>query len=138
MVGENYLKNGLEKVDTWQLGYNHSTYAKAGNFIFTSYHTGIRDENGKLLETIEEQTEQCFKELLKTLSKAGATAHDIVKMNVYLRHQESRKDKQDEFRKMDKVYEKFFTNSFPVRMGIWTSFFEERCLIQLEAIAYKE
>lgn len=130
-------KSTIEKVDTWNYGYNHSTYVRAASFIYTCYHVGMHDETGRFLNSIEEQTEQCFKNLSKTLGKAGATLDDVVKMTVYLRHQKSYKKKQNEFRRMDNIYSKFFTSGYPVRMGIWTSFFHKECYIQLEAVAYK-
>ncbi len=129
-------KKNVIKEDTWQLGYNHSTYAKAGNFIYTSYHTGIYHKESELLETIEAQTEECFENLEDTLKAAGASLNDIIKTTVYLKHIGNFEEKQAEFQKMDKVYERFFKAPFPVRTTIWTSFFLEECLIQIDVVAF--
>ena len=112
-----------------ELGYTHSTYAKAGNFIFTSYHGGVNDDNGNLLETIEAQTEQTFKNLQKTLKHAGVSLDDIVKITVLIKH-------KDEFRRMVGIYKQHFKDEFPVRTTIITDFLSKNILLQIDAVAY--
>ncbi len=111
-------------------GFTFSSCVKAGDFIYTSHHAGFLDEDGNIIEGIEAQTEQCFKNLGKTLEAAGASFNDVVKTTVLLKNTE-------DFRKMKEVYRRYFNEGFPARTGIFTDFLDSACLIQIDMVAYK-
>lgn len=111
-------------------GFTFSSCVKAGNFIYTSHHGGFLDENGNRLEGIEAQTEQCFKNLGRTLEAAGASFDDVVKSTVLLKNAE-------DFEKMKEVYRRYFNEGFPARTTVLTDFLDSACLIQIEVVAYK-
>ena len=109
--------------------YSFSTCVVAGDFVFTSHQGGVVDDDGKLLNTIEEQTEQAFKNLEKALAAGGATLDDVVKMMIYLKN-------AGDFQAMEDIYKTKFKNRFPVRSGLVTGFVADFILVQMDAIAY--
>ncbi len=111
-------------------GFTFSSCVKAGGFIYTSHHGGFLDEDGNRLESIEAQTEQCFKNLRKTLEAAGASFDDVVKTTVLLKN-------VADFGKMKEVYGRYFNEGFPARTTIFTGFLDSACLIQIDMVAYK-
>ncbi|MFX1283482.1 MAG: RidA family protein [Promethearchaeota archaeon] len=112
-----------------ETGFTHCTYVKAGNFIYTSYHGAIVDEEGKLLTDIESQTEYTFKELKKSLAHADASLDDVIKTTVLIKNKE-------DFRKMVSIYRNQFKTDFPVRTTFITDFLDDRILIQIDVVAY--
>lgn len=120
----------VERIDLYpEYGFTFSTCVVAGDFVFTSHLAGL-DEEGNWPESVEEQTEHCFRRLARTLEAAGATLGDVVKMTVLLRD-------PGDFLKMNDVYRRQFTDGYPARTVIMTEFLDSECLIQIEAVAYK-
>ena len=124
----------IKKIDlNPEFGFAFSSCVVAGDYVFTAHISGIHpDEDGNWTwpESIEEQTEQCFKKLKRTLAAAGVTINDVVKMTVLL------KDTKD-FSAMNDVYRRQFTDGYPARTGMFTEFLDPECLIQIDAVAYK-
>jgi 2-iminobutanoate/2-iminopropanoate deaminase len=102
----------------------------AGDFIFTSYQAGVEDDEGKLIETVEGQTEQAIRNLARVLEQAGADLADVVKVTLLVRSHE-------EFRDAMKAYGRHFAEHCPARTTIITAFLGDAILVQLDAIAYK-
>ena len=65
--------------------FSFSTCVIAGDFVYTSHQGGVVDDEGKLLNTVEEQTEQAFKNLERALTAGGATLDNVVKMMIYMK-----------------------------------------------------
>ena len=121
----------INKIDLHpECNFTFSSCVVAGDYVFTAHHSGVRMEDGTWPESIETQTEQCFKNLETTLRAADATLSDVVKTTVFLKN-------AGDFRKMREVYKHFFTDGYPARSGIITEFLDPECLIQIEAVAYK-
>lgn len=124
----------LKKIDLYPdkeryKNYSFSTCVVAGDFVFTSHQGGVVDDEGKHLKTIEEQTEQSFKNLERALAAGGATLDDVVKMMIYLKN-------AGDFQAMEDIYKTKFKNGFPVRSGGVMDFVADAILIQMDAIAY--
>lgn len=109
--------------------FSFSTCVIAGDYVFTSHQGGVVDDDGKLLNTVEEQTEQAFKNLENALAAGGATLDDVVKMMIYMKN-------ADDFQTIEDIYKTKFKNGFPVRSGLVTGFVADFILVQLDAIAY--
>ncbi|MBT4571046.1 MAG: RidA family protein, partial [Nitrosomonadales bacterium] len=63
------------------------TYSQAvqkGNIIFLSGQIPLNPENMELVEGIEGQIHQVFKNILAVIEAAGASLDDLVKLNIYL------------------------------------------------------
>ena len=112
--------------------WTFATCVVAGDFVYTAHTGGIVDDEGNLLKTVGEQTEQTFRNLERTLAAAGAALEDVVKTTVYL------KDIQD-FHEMREVYRHQFSpeRGYPARMTATTQFVSPECLVLIEAVAYK-
>jgi 2-iminobutanoate/2-iminopropanoate deaminase len=122
---------GIAKIDVnAEETYWHADAVVAGDYVFTSYQAGVYDDDGRLLDTVEGQTEQAIKNLAGTLAKAGATLEDVVKVTLLVR-------KVDEFQPAIMAYGRFFGEICPARMTIVSAFLGEDHLVQLDAIAYK-
>lgn len=100
------------------------------NLIFLSGQIGINPETGKLLETLEEQTEQIFKNIEAVLKEAGSSKEKIVKTTIFL------KDIKN-FKKVNEIYENFFKNCpvFPARSTVEVSCLPLDAEIEIECIA---
>jgi 2-iminobutanoate/2-iminopropanoate deaminase len=121
----------IEKIDlNPEFGFAFSSCVVAGDHVYTAHHGGFLDHDGNSLESVEKQTEQCFKKLERTLEAAGATLSDVVKTTVLLKNAR-------DFGKMNDVYRRQFTDGYPARTTIVTEFLDAACLIQIEAVAYR-
>jgi len=110
--------------------YWHADAVVAGDYVFTSYQAGVYDDEGRLIDTVEGQTEQTIKNLVGTLAKAGATLEDVVKVTLLVRNVE-------EFEPAITAYGRYFGEICPARMTIVSAFLGDDHLVQLDAIAYK-
>lgn len=87
--------------------YSHAI--DSGEYIHISGQTA---KNSLTIEgdnlTIEEQTEECFKNINRILETMNLTEANIVKVNVYL-------TSMKHFESMNKVYESKFSEPYPAR-----------------------
>jgi len=130
-VADESTRTAIRRIDlNPERNWTFSTCVVAGDLIFTSHTAGIWDDDGKLLETVAEQTEQCFRNLERTLQAAGAVLDDVVKTTVYLRDLAG-------FHEMRETYRRQFSDGYPARMTATTEFLDDECLVMIEAVAYK-
>jgi 2-iminobutanoate/2-iminopropanoate deaminase len=108
--------------------YSFSTCVISGDNVFTSFQGGAVDDEGKMLTTVGEQTEQAFKNLERALQAAGATLDDVVKMTIYMKN-------ADDFQAIEDIYKTKFKNGFPVRSSIVAGFVADFILVQMDAVA---
>ncbi len=102
-----------------------SSCVVAGDYIFLAHHAGGQD-----VYDIVNQTRAVIENMAETLSTVGATLDDLVQINFYI------KDVED-FRRGADVFREYFKNGAPARMTIVTEFVNDRCLCQMDGIAYK-
>ena len=108
-----------------------STFVICDKMVFLSHFGGIFDENGKILGTVEQQTEQCLRNIERNLKTINLGLKNLVKITVIL------KDTKD-FLKMHDVWKKFFVDEYPVRTTITSDFVDDSCLIQMDGVACYE
>jgi 2-iminobutanoate/2-iminopropanoate deaminase len=109
--------------------FTFSTCVRAGDFVYTSHHGGMRDDEGNLINDIEGQTIQTFRNLAKSLEAAGSSLDNTVKTLVLMRNKK-------DFRKMRDTFRQFFQHGYPVRSTIFTDFLDDGCLVQIDVVAY--
>jgi len=97
----------------------------AGDYIFLAHHAGGFDR-----ADIAYQTRAAFERIRQTLADAGATLDDMVQINYYI------KDTAD-FAAGRDVFREYFPDGAPARMTVVTRFLDDRCLCQIDGIAYK-
>lgn len=99
-----------------------------GNLVFTSGQVGIDPATGKLLEGLEAQAHQAFKNIAAILDAGGSDMNKVIKTTVFI------KDMND-FGKVNEIYAKYFTEPFPARSCIEIARLPKDALIECEAIA---
>lgn len=103
----------------------------AGNgMLFISGQIPVNPETGKIPETIQEQTEQVFKNIEAILTEAGYTFKDVVKTTCLL-------NSMDDFAAMNEVYAKYYNEMLPARAAYAVEKLPMGVLVEIETIAYK-
>lgn len=103
----------------------------AGNgMLFISGQIPVNPETGKIPETIEEQTEQVFKNIEAILTEAGYCFKDVVKTTCLL-------NSMDDFAAMNEVYAKYYNEMLPARAAYAVEKLPMGVLVEIETIAYK-
>lgn len=102
-----------------------------GNILFTSGQVPLDPQTGEIVgTTIEEQTEQVFKNIQAILEEAGSSLDKVLKTTVFI------KDMND-FAAMNGIYAKYFIEgSFPSRSAVEVARLPKDVLVEIETIAY--
>ncbi len=108
----------------------YSQAIEANNTVYISGQLGINPETGTLVEGIEKQTEQVLINMGAILEAAGLSYKNVVKCTVLL-------ENMDNFKAMNEVYGKFFTNEAPARAAYGVVKLPLGGLVEIEAIATK-
>ena len=108
----------------------YSQAIEANGTVYISGQLGIIPETGTLAQGIELQAEQSLKNIGAILKEAGLTYNNIVKCTVLL-------DNIDNFKTLNEIYGKFFTEQFPARAAYQVAKLPLGVLIEIEAIAVK-
>jgi 2-iminobutanoate/2-iminopropanoate deaminase len=107
--------------------YSHAI--DAGEYIYVSGQTA---KNSLTLEkqilTIQEQTEECFKNINRILKELNLTEANIVKANVYLTGMKH-------FEAMNEVYETKFTEPYPARTCVAVLELPLKADVEIEVVA---
>lgn len=96
--------------------------------VYTSGQIGIDPAVGTLVEGLEAQTNQVFKNLSKLLKAAGSDMSKVIKTTVFI------KDMND-FGKVNEIYAKYFTEPFPARSCVEIARLPKDALVECEVIA---
>lgn len=98
--------------------------------VFVSGQLPVNPLDGKVPETVEEQTRQSLMNIGEILKEAGLTHNDIVKTTVLL-------DDISNFAAMNAVYAEFFTADKPARVCYQVSALPMGVKVEIDAIAGK-
>lgn len=109
----------------------YSQAIKANGFIFCSGQIGIHPGSGDLVEGLENQTRQIFKNLQEILSSSGANTQTVIKTTVFLKNMK-------DYSKMNLIYAEFFGNHKPARSTIEVAYLPKDALIEIELIALEK
>ena len=96
--------------------------------VYTSGQIGIDPATGAVVEGLEAQANQVFKNLGELLKAAGSDMSKVVKTTVFI------KDMND-FGKVNEIYAKYFTEPFPARSCVEVARLPKDCLVECEVIA---
>lgn len=99
-----------------------------GNLVFCSGQIGIDPKTGELKKGVEEQTKQVMENLKQVLKAAGTDFAHVLKTTIYL------VDIED-FPKVNQIYEKYFSQTTPVRSTVAVKSLPKGALIEIELIA---
>jgi len=109
-------------------GAPYSQAIAAGGFVFVSGQLGLKPGDATISGTIEEQTEQAFKNLAAILAEAGTSLGRLVKTTVFLQN-------LDDFQAMNGVYAKHVGEQPPARSTVEVAKLPSGALVEIEAIA---
>jgi len=102
-----------------------------GNFIFLSGTTGVNPETGKLVsKDFEEQAMQVFTNIKTILEEAGSSLQQVVKTTIFMVA-----GNDDDFSRINKVYNHFFPDNAPARSAPQVMPFPGGILVSVECIA---
>lgn len=108
----------------------YSQAIEVNGMIYTSGQLPINPETGVMPTDLESQTEQSLKNVFAILKEAGVDSSNVVKTTVFI------KDMND-FPRINKVYEKFFTESYPARSCVEVARLPKDALVEIEVVATK-
>ena len=109
----------------------YSQAIKTNNLIFCSGQLGINPETKELLEGVELQTLQIFKNIKAVLSIAGCDLSSIVKTTVFL-------SDMAEFQTVNAIYANLFGDHKPARSTIQAARLPLNASIEIECVAVCE
>lgn len=104
----------------------YSVATKAGGMVYLSGQLGVA--NGVLPPTIEEQTDNCMKNIGQILKAAGSDFNKVVKCQLFIKN-------LADFDKMNKVYASYFPTHKPARFCVEVSRLPKDALIEIDATA---
>ena len=107
--------------------YSHGVFA--GDLLFASGQIPLDPATGNLVEGgVEEQTEQCMKNVGAVLAAAGLGYDAVVKTTVFIT------DMAD-FPRINAVYGKYFPENAPARSCVQVAGLPKGALLEVEIIA---
>jgi 2-iminobutanoate/2-iminopropanoate deaminase len=110
-------------------GAPYSQAVRAGGFVFVSGQLALAPGSHELVgDTIEEQTEQVFRNIGAILEEAGSSLERIVKTTVFLTD-------LGMFQGMNEVYRRHVGDTPPARATIEVAGLPSGVLVEIEAIA---
>ncbi len=110
-------------------GAPYSQAIKAGGFVFVSGQLALEPGHTELMGgTIQEQTEQVFKNLRAILAEAGTGLDRLVKTTVFLQN-------LDDFQGMNEVYARHVGERPPARSTVEVARLPSGALVEIEAVA---
>lgn len=116
---------------TFETEISYSRAVVKGDWVFVSGTTGFDYDTMTISEQIEEQTEQCFKNIIAALANADAEITDVVRV-LYIIPQ------ADEFKKCWPILRKYFGECKPAATMISAGLADTRMKIEIEVTAIKQ
>ncbi|MCI9052322.1 MAG: RidA family protein [Lachnospiraceae bacterium] len=108
----------------------YSQAIEVNGMIYTSGAIPVNPETQMIPEGVEAQADQAICNMKAILEAAGTTIENVIKTTVFI------KDMND-FTKINEVYAKHFTGTFPARSCVEVARLPKDVLLEIEAIAVK-
>ena len=106
----------------------YSQAVKIGAFVFTSGQLGMDPASGALLDSIEEQAHQAFKNLSAILTEAGGDLSDVVKLTLFVTD-------LNDFATVNQIMTQYIAEPFPARSTVEVAGLPKAAKFEVEAIA---
>lgn len=108
-----------------------ATVSASAKLVFVGGQNGVNREGKVVGKDITSQSEQAYKNVISALEAAGATLHDVFKMNVYLLQGQSA---QEGFAAVQKVTPKDVPPPI-ITVIMVAAFANPEFLVEIEAVA---
>jgi enamine deaminase RidA (YjgF/YER057c/UK114 family) len=129
---QQYMKRKLiSSGSTFEQEIGYSRAVAQGDWIFVSGTTGFDYSTMTIPEGIEQQTEQCLKNIEAALGEAGASLRDVVRVTYVL-------PDGSEFERCWPVLRRYFGEVRPAAMMISAKLLDPRMRIEIEVTALKQ
>ncbi|MEG0325252.1 MAG: RidA family protein [Cellulosilyticaceae bacterium] len=106
----------------------YSQAVVVGEMVYTSGQLGMDPTTMELALTVEEQSHQACKNLIKVLEAAGSSIKNVIKTTVFL-------DDINDFVKVNEVYAQYFVEPYPARSAVEVGKLPKLAKVEIEAIA---
>ena len=107
----------------------YSQAVRVGDFLYTSGQIALDPYSGEFLAgEIEQETERTIQNIVAILQADGLSLDKVVKTTVYL-------SDLKHFTRMNKVYEKFFSENKPARACVQVAALPKGAKVEIDAIA---
>lgn len=105
----------------------YSQAVRVGNTVYLSGQIGLDPQTMTLVDGIEAQIHQVFKNLRAVTEAADATLADVVKLNVFLTD-------LGHFAKVNEIMAQYFTAPFPARAAVGVAALPRAALVEADAV----
>ena len=105
----------------------YSQAVKTGNTIYLSGQIALDPQSMKLVEGIEAQIHQVFKNLKSVVEASDAQLSDIVKINIYLTD-------LSHFSLVNTIMGEYFTKPYPARAAVGVASLPRNALIEADGV----
>ena len=103
----------------------YSQAVKKNNIVFLSGQIGLDPKTMELVDGIENQINQVFKNLLSVIEAAGGKKSDIVKLNIFLTDLSN-------FVMVNEIMEQYFDSPYPARAAVGVAQLPKGALIEAD------
>ena len=108
----------------------YSQAIEVNGMVFTSGVIPVNPATGEIPEGVEAQAEQAFSNMAALLQAAGTSIEAVIKTTVFIKE-------MNDFGKINEVYAKYFTGTFPARSCVEVARLPKDVLLEVVAIATK-
>ena len=108
----------------------YSQAIEVNGMVYTSGVIPVNPATGEIPSGVEAQAEQAFSNMAALLEAAGTDMASVVKTTVFIK-------KMNDFAKINEIYAKYFTGTFPARSCVEVARLPKDVLLEVEAIATK-
>jgi len=125
------MRRLISSGSTFEKEIGFSRALVCGPWIFVSGTTGFEYSTMTISDRLEEQTEQCLRNIESALQQAGASLDDVVRVTYVLPN-------GDDFPQCWPILRKRFGHIRPAAMMISAGLADPRMKIEIEVTAYRE
>jgi reactive intermediate/imine deaminase len=105
----------------------YSQAIRAGHTVYLSGPLGLDPKTGNLVEGVEAQTHQVFRNLRAVAAAAGGGLDDMVKLSILMQN-------LGEFAKVNEIMSGYFKQPYPARATYQVAALPKAALIEIEGI----
>lgn len=105
----------------------YSQAVRAGNTVFLSGQIGLDPVSMQLVEGIEAQIHQVFRNLAAVCAAAGGSLADVVKLNVFLTD-------LSHFTKVNEIMAQYFSTPYPARAAVGVASLPRGAMVEADAV----
>lgn len=121
------IRQPIHTDDAPQAIGTYSQAVRAGSAVYLSGQIGLDPKTMVLVDGIEAQIQQVFRNLQAVARAAGATLDDAVKVNVFLTD-------LAHFARVNEAMAQYFSQPYPARAAVGVAALPRGALIEIEAV----